>query len=450
MRHITALTALSLFIGLGLVTGPVEAKTVNVNCDLGMTIAAALANAKPGKPLIVNIEGVCNENVTIMQNEVTLQGINPASSMIIGVAEADPFKDSPITLLGAQLVVIDNLTVSGGGSSGIAATTSFFTVSNSVIEGNGRDGIAVSAGSVARVNDNIIRFNTRHGISVTAGFAQIIDNTIQDNVDGIRVLSGGSALIGATLGGTPGPNTIKMNDTGIAVIGPGRADILNNTIGTIAEGNTEHGVFAHLGGSVVLTNNMVSGNGVYGLFVTEGSSGRLEADNTIVSAAADFFVGAAVAVYRGSSLRIRGGGNTLENTAPRFITNNSSAAGGFALDVEMVSSLRVDGGQTTIIGNVESFNQTTVDLRNVRITGSVYADGLDGNVRFRDQSNPGPTDFTITGGNVYTFGDPVSIRGSGSQQPVFDGDIDCNGSFVFINSPIFNGAHSFVNCPGIP
>ncbi len=446
MRHITALTALSLFIGLGLLTEPVEAKTVNVKCDMGMTIAAALANAKPGKPLIVNIEGVCNENVTIALNDVTLQGINPASSKIMGVPETDPFEESPITLLGAQLVVIDNLTVSGGFSSGIAANASFFTVSNSVIENNGFNGIAVSAGSVARVNDNIIRFNTRHGISVTAGFAQIIDNTIQNNVSGIRVSAGGSALIGETVGGTPGPNTIELNIDGIFVNGPGRANISNNMI----EDNTNNGVFAHLGGSVVLTNNMVSGNAVYGLFVNEGSSGRLEANNTIESAAADFFVGAAVAVYRGSSLRIRGGGNTLENTAPRFITNNSSAAGGFALDVEMVSSVRVDGGQTTIIGNVESFNQTTVDLRNIRITGSVYADGLDGNVRFRDQSNPGPTDFTITGGNVYTFGDPVSIRGSGSQQPVFDGDIDCNGSFVFINSPIFNGAHSFVNCPGIP
>ncbi len=59
MRHITALTALSLFIGLGLLTEPVEAKTVNVNCDLGMTVSAALANAKTGKPLIVHLEGVC-------------------------------------------------------------------------------------------------------------------------------------------------------------------------------------------------------------------------------------------------------------------------------------------------------------------------------------------------------------------------------------------------------
>ena len=329
MRHMKALTALSLFIGFGLVTGPVEAKTVTVNCDLGDTIGGAIANGNPNKPVTVNIKGVCNENVTITQNNVTLQGINPASSMIIGVAEADPFEESPITLLGAQLIVIDNLTISDGGSSGIAASSSFFTVSNSEIENNGFDGIAVFAGSVARLNDNTIKENSRNGISVTAGFAQIIDNTIEGNdVDGIRVFAGGNALIGETIGGTLGPNFIKGNVNGIAVIGPGRARIRNNTIGGIldGEGNAEHGVFAHLGGSVELTNNTISGSGVYGLFINEGSSGRIEANNTIVSAAADFFVGAAVAVYRNSSLRIRGGGNTLENTAPRVITSNSNNA----------------------------------------------------------------------------------------------------------------------------
>jgi hypothetical protein len=441
MRHMTALTAISLFIGLGLVTGPVEAKTVKVKCNHGDTIADALTQGMPGEPLVVNIWGVCNENVTITRNHVTLQGKNPNRSEIRGVPETDPFEESPITLLGAQLVVIDNLTVSGGGSSGIAASASFFTVSNSVIEDNGFHGIAVFAGSVARIDDNMIHGNSRHGISVTAAFAQIINNTIEDNVDGIRVFAGGNALIGETIGGTPGPNTIKTNGTGIAVTGPGRAVIRNNTM---IEDNMNHGVLAHLGGSVELTNNTISGNGVYGLFVNEGSSARLGGGNTIVSAEGDFNIGAAVAVYRSSSLRIRGG-NTLENTAGRFITNDSSAAGGFALDVEMGSSFRQDGGHTTIIGNVDSFNQSTVDFRNVDITGSVYADGLDGNVRFRDQSQPS-ANITITDGNVYTVGDPVSIR-EGLQQPTFDADIDCNGNSVSINSPIFTAGHGFVHCP---
>jgi hypothetical protein len=137
----------------------------------------------------------------------------------------------------------------------------------------------------------------------------------------------------------------------------------------------------------------------------------------------------------------------LNNTAPRTITNNAGNAGGFALDVEMVSSLRVDGGHTTVIGNIESFNNSTVDLRNVDITGSVYAAGLRANVRFRDQSQPS-ANITITGGNVYTFGDPVSIRG-GSEQPTFDGDINCNCAFVFMNSPVFTAGHGFDNCPAI-
>ncbi len=283
-------------LSVGLVTGTAEAATVKVNCNKGQTIADALTQ-NPGQPLVVDIKGVCNENVTVTRNNVTLQGKNPNASEIRGVPEADPFAESPITLLGAQLVVIDKLTVSGGDSSGIAAIASFFTVSNSVIENNGRSGIAVSTGSTARIDNNMLRGNAHHGILVAAAFAQITNNMIHNNTrNGIGVFAGGNAHIGADIvSGTPGPNTIRMNNNGIAAIGPGRADILNNTI----EDNTDHGVFSHLGGSVVLTNNMVSGNGVYGLFVNEGSSGRLEADNTIESDAADFFVVASVDVIRG-------------------------------------------------------------------------------------------------------------------------------------------------------
>lgn len=118
-------------LSVGLVTGTAEAKPpkrVTVDCTAGDTIADALTKS-PGQPLVVNIEGVCNENVTITRNNVTLQGVNPTSSEIRGVAEADPFEESPITLLGAQLVVIDNLTVSGGQSSGIAGSSSFFSPS---------------------------------------------------------------------------------------------------------------------------------------------------------------------------------------------------------------------------------------------------------------------------------------------------------------------------------
>jgi hypothetical protein len=371
--------------------------------------------------------------------------------MIIGVPETDQAEQSPITNYGAQRTVIEKLTIRGSAeppsSSGIAvAGAANVKVRHCVVENNHWSGIYAGPGSWVRIDDCIIQNNGGDGVRIAqTGFAEVTNSTIQDNGRaGIGIHQQGAAFIGVTIIGDSGPNTIESNSDGIVVNGPGRADIRNNTI----EDNSHSGVFADLGGSVVLTNNTISGSGEHGLLLNEGSNGRLEAGNTIVSAAANIGVAAAVAVSRNSSLHIRGGGNVLENTASRSITNEFWAAGGFALNVETVSSVLVDSGHTTIIGNVKSFNQTTVDLRNVDITGSVYADGLDGNMHFTDQTQPSGN-VTITDGNVYTFGGSVSIWG-GAQLPTFDADIDCNGSSVFINSPIFINGHGFVNCPGIP
>ncbi len=57
-----------LIFSIGLLTQTAEAKKakppkpVTVDCTAGDTIADALTK-NPGQPIVVNIEGVCNENV---------------------------------------------------------------------------------------------------------------------------------------------------------------------------------------------------------------------------------------------------------------------------------------------------------------------------------------------------------------------------------------------------
>ena len=392
---------------------------IEVSCPAN-SINEALEAAPLKGRLIISVIGICNENVTIARDYVTLRGLDPDSSKIIGVPETDPFEESPVTLQGAQFISIENLTIGGGGSSGIGASGSFFTVRNSVIENNGLNGIAAFPGSVARVESNVVQGNNTSGVLCRGAVVQIVDSTIQDNVNnGITVETGCQASVGQTLLGVPGGNTIAGNRTGISAASSGSATISNNTI----EENADHGVFSNLGGSVVLRNNTIRENGIYGVFVNEGSNGRLEFGNTVESDAPDFS-GAAVAVYRNSSLRIRGDGNTLRTTAPfsssPFLSCNSSEAGGFALDVEMNSTVRQDGGHATVVGNVESFNLSTVDLRDIDITGNVFVDGLNANVRLRDQGTV-PGNVTVTG-DICLFG-PLSVR------PFVrvDGFIDCNG-----------------------
>jgi hypothetical protein len=136
-------------------------------------------------------------------------------------------------------------------------------------------------------------------------------------------------------------------------------------------------------------------------------------------------VGAAVSVYRSSDVHFRGT-NSIVNTAPTFVSpGDSTSAGAFALDVEQHSAVRQDGGHTTYVGNIESFNLTTVDLRDTDITGGVFVDGLDANVRLRDQGTI-PGNITVKG-YISLFG-RLSIRSGTSPQPAtINGFIDCNG-----------------------
>ena len=208
-------------------------------------------------------------------------------------------------------------------------------------------------------------------------------------------------------------------------------------------------VFATRSASVVMENTTVEASGDFACaaFIGDGSVLRMNGGNTLSNDAPSFNC-ATLSVYRNSAARIRGSGNTITNNDPVNGGPNSGSAGGFALDVEMASSLRIDGsGAATIVGNVESFNLATVDLRKVVVNGGIYADGLTANVRLRGNS----AGDVIVNGDVFPGNDSgVNIRNSG--QVIINGNIDCtNGEnvgqfFAFFGNPPTDGTDGYLNC----
>ena len=246
----------------------------------------------------------------------------------------------------------------------------------------------------------------------------------------------------------------RVTIDGLNVTGSGDAVIVrDNASVAIKDATIQSGggtaVVATRAALVVMENTTVEAAGDYACaaFIGDGSVLRMNDGNTLSNNAPSFNC-ATLSVYRNSTARIRGSGNTITNDNPVTGGPNSGGAGGFALDVEMVSSLRIDGsGPATVTGNVETYNLATVDLRKVVVNGGIYADGLTGNVRLRGN---GPNDV-IVNGDVFPGGDSaVNIRNSG--QVVINGNIDCsNGqnvrpNFAHFGNPPLDGTDGYVNC----
>ena len=182
------------------------------------------------------------------------------------------------------------------------------------------------------------------------------------------------------------------------------------------------------------TTIITSGNLACAVFIGDGSVLRMNNGNTLSNDAPGFNC-STLSVYRNSTARIRGLGNIFTN------------ASGFALDVEMVSSVRIDGDfQATINGNVESFNLSTIDLRKVVVNGNIFADSLTANVRLRAQT--GDANAVVINGNVFPGSDSaVSIRLNGGV--LINGNIDCtNGANVTQGFTNFGTgmSYGYVNC----
>lgn len=385
-----------------------RSQQVTVDCSRGETISDALADAIPAVPLVIEVVGICNENVIIKRNDVTLTGIDPNRSKVIGGGEARA-DDSLIALIGAQNIVIENLSVAEGESSGIVALTSTFTVQDCVIENNDPYGLIVTTGAFSTIDNNVIQKNARDGILVSSGgSARIFNNTIQENLnDGVLVFGAGSARIGRDTG----PNIIASNGgDGIQVSASSNANIVSNSI----ESNGADGIgvfdeaYASARGNTIAFNN-VEGLAGGGIGVVEGTV-QLNGGNEISQ---NF--GAGIALTNGS-LRL---GSFRDNEPPFDLIEGNSFVG---------ISGRVSSRLLVFAATIERNDGDGIELSGhsfMRIQNTVVRDNAGSGILIRRDSGARFTNppATVTGNlpfDVECLDFESSVDGNGDGISVID------------------------------
>ena len=282
----------------------------------------------------------------------------------------------------------------------------------------------------------------KHGSPTTI----VIDGTCTEEVtitkDDVTLKGDGTVDGTITIIGAQRVIIDGLNVNSVSVLDNARVAFKDATI----ESDGSTAVTAVRSAVVVMENTTAeaTGDDACAVAIVDGSVLRMNGGNELTNDAPGYNC-ATLLVYRNSTARIRGSGNTITNKDPVTGDPDSGSAGGFALDIEVVSSLRIDGTDAaTINGNVESFNLSTVDLRKVVVNGGVYADGLTTNVRLRGNDDKD----VIINGNVFPgYDSAVSIRNAG--EVIINGNIDCtNGENVIQNFNHFGDSSTdgYVKC----
>lgn len=251
-------------------TGP---STVQVDCAMGQTISQALQSLST--PLTIVVKGICNENVVVARDAVTLQADPAVGGTVNG---PDPFL-ATITVAG-QDVVIDGLQVTGGrnGIEGVGAIR--LTIQNCLVQNTGRNGIAFLSGTNGTVNHCTVQNNARDGVAVVFGASAVVINSmITGNVRrGVQIFQSANVLVGITVTNQLAGNTISNNGArGISVITGSSASIGGNTIsGNGTNPNAQFGagdrtgIFVFQAVADIAGGNTISGNAGSGVLVQDG------------------------------------------------------------------------------------------------------------------------------------------------------------------------------------
>ena len=140
-----------------------KVRTVKVDCFKGKSINKALKKHKKNE-VIIEIDGICTENVIVERGNVTLRGSDPATDGI----RATSSDDIVLTIRDVRGVTVENLKVTGGLDGIRLADSINVTVNNCLIEDNRRVGLLARATRNLNVIDTTSTGSDR-AISVRLG-----------------------------------------------------------------------------------------------------------------------------------------------------------------------------------------------------------------------------------------------------------------------------------------
>lgn len=184
-KHLALVFGL-LFAGSPLIaSADNEGDTRTVNCAAGGSIQDALAKKKLDRPLTVTIRGACTENVTLTQDDITLQGDGGSitgsvtvdgarRAVVAGLGISNPTGNGVTITNGASVTLRDNRIDDSSGYGVFVRHASFAVVNDNTMLRNGivnnsdvdASGIGVAQGSMVRAARNEIADNANTGIEV--------------------------------------------------------------------------------------------------------------------------------------------------------------------------------------------------------------------------------------------------------------------------------------------
>ena len=272
--------------------GPPLDITVNVDCDQGESINAALV--QQAERLTISITGTCVEFVVITRDDVTLQGVDPPPTITAPPGEWS----SAVSIAGAHGVILTNLHLAGGSSTLAVERFASLAAWNVQITGGSNSGLSLTDSSAilsqCEISQNEIGASVGSGSTLILEDSKVIDN----RNNGFSV--GGELSLRRT--------EVARNRSGIYV-GLGRVEASGGADCAIRD-NPDYGVSLN-GGRLILDGCLVEGSytGVEALY---GSFAQLN-DATIqgstwagVSAAggSSILLSAATAINGGSAVGI--------------------------------------------------------------------------------------------------------------------------------------------------
>jgi hypothetical protein len=201
------------------------------------------------------------------------------------------------------------------------------------------------------------------GITITGADRVVIDNlTVSDNTAGsfpvgITVTAGSSATItDSILSGHVADGAVSGDGAGAGIF------VTRNAYVTID--------------NVSVTNPV---GGASALVLTDGANVR-GSNSTFISNESVEFDGAAIGLYRSSSMRLNGT-STVTNT-----NNSVNAEEAMAINVTDTSDFRMQSGSNTVDGNVLIEGNSGADFRGVIFTGEIEVEG-NSNVTFAQSAS---------------------------------------------------------------
>lgn len=254
---------------------PVE---VSVDCAAGESIAPVLEQHQyTTAPLTINITGVCNEQVFIFGDRVTLRGVDSTAT----IASNAPMYGTVTVSHGARDASVENLKLVGGKYGILVARNSHAIFRQLDITGASGTGLIAIDNSYAAITDSTI-----HQVGTSAVYAGS-NSSVRVSASNLE-FNGGPGAVADTLG------TIALENVdplGFSTSGP---VVRNNSYGVVVQ-NGGHAIlrgaeikFASIGvvvrtqGSASLTeSNVISSNYIAGIYAQTNTSLTFDSSNSI-------------------------------------------------------------------------------------------------------------------------------------------------------------------------